>query len=112
MDENPYQSPKSTPRHPTPSGLFAKIDKLFGFGFGLLDKRIFGYAFGTAILGLGAGPLFADVIQYGPLQLNTKTAICCCVSLIGSTLAHFSHGSLVKEAKKRLAEESQHSGST
>jgi hypothetical protein len=87
MSEERPKPPTGLPP-PIGRGIFRKIDHFFGFGFYSLDAKIFAYAAGTAVCGLGLG-------LYCP---RAPAIISIALIAAGAIVANIAHAKLKKEA--------------
>ena len=101
--ENPLKSPN--PRadgamKPIPNRHLKRISDLFGFG--LLEPKVFWYALGTLICGLGAG-LSIDALwrtRHAPADWLAWSGIA--LMMLGNVIGNMAHSFLKKDARRKL----------
>jgi hypothetical protein len=105
MDDTKNQPPVAKLLSPNGPSPLLRLDRFFKFGFSVLDRRIFGYAFGTCICGLGAGAIIGRWADYRVVVLDLNGIISLGAVIAGTIIANIAHGSLMREAISRDAAE-------
>lgn len=81
--------------------LLCGVDRAAGFGFYLLDQKMFYYAAGTAICGVGIGLLVDGSLRLGRIQFDFLGWIAIVLVGVGALMANIAHARLKTQALKQ-----------
>jgi hypothetical protein len=86
--------------------MLRQLNKLFGFGFGLIDRWVFVYAASTAINGVGIGMLVMDALRRGRIEIDPLICVALFFAVSGLLSANVAHSALKKKAAANLPDRS------